>query len=97
MAHRHARRGKGARNALRALSLCGSLHADPSAGLDVTNPEPLPKGHALWKFENVIITPHIATVSDGLGARQRELILDNVARFAKGEPLRNVVDKKKGY
>ena len=67
------------------------------AGLDVTNPEPLPKGHALWKFENVIITPHIATVSDGLGARQRELILDNVARFAKGEPLRNVVDKKKGY
>jgi hypothetical protein len=31
------------------------------AGLDVTNPEPLPKGHALWKFENVIITPHIAT------------------------------------
>jgi phosphoglycerate dehydrogenase-like enzyme len=67
------------------------------AGLDVTNPEPLPKGHPLWKFENVIITPHVATVSDGIGARQRELILDNVARFAKGEPLRNVVDKKKGY
>jgi phosphoglycerate dehydrogenase-like enzyme len=67
------------------------------AGLDVTNPEPLPKGHPLWKFENVIITPHVATVSDGLGARQRDLILDNVARFAKGEPLRNVVDKKKGY
>ncbi len=72
-------------------------HRLAGAGLDVTNPEPLPKGHALWKFENVIITPHIATVSDGLGARQRELILDNVARFAKGEPLRNVVDKKKGY
>jgi phosphoglycerate dehydrogenase-like enzyme len=67
------------------------------AGLDVTNPEPLPKGHPLWKFENVIITPHVATVSDGIGARQRELILDNVTRFAKGEPLRNVVDKKKGY
>ena len=67
------------------------------AGLDVTNPEPLPKGHPLWKFENVIITPHVATVSDGIGGRQRELILDNVARFAKGEPLRNVVDKKKGY
>ena len=67
------------------------------AGLDVTDPEPLPKGHALWKFENVIITPHIATVSDGIGARQRELLLDNVARFAKGEPLRHVVDKQKGY
>lgn len=67
------------------------------AGLDVTNPEPLPKGHPLWKFENVIITPHMATVSDGLGARQRELIVDNVVRFVKGEPMRNVVDKKKGY
>jgi phosphoglycerate dehydrogenase-like enzyme len=67
------------------------------AGLDVTDPEPLPKGHALWKFENVVITPHIATVSDGIAARQRELLIDNVTRFAKGEPLRNVVDKKKGY
>ncbi len=67
------------------------------AGLDVTNPEPLPPGHPLWKFENVIITPHVATVSDAVGARSRELVLDNVARFAKGEPLRNVVDKQKGY
>ncbi|MFN7938283.1 MAG: D-2-hydroxyacid dehydrogenase [Bryobacteraceae bacterium] len=67
------------------------------AGLDVTDPEPLPKGHSLWKFENVLITPHIATVSDGVGARYRELVLDNVARFAKDEPLRNVVDKIKGY
>ncbi|MSV36056.1 MAG: D-2-hydroxyacid dehydrogenase [Bryobacterales bacterium] len=67
------------------------------AGLDVTDPEPLPKGHALWKFDNVVITPHIATVSDMVGARYRELVLDNVARFAKDEPLRNVVDKIKGY
>ena len=67
------------------------------AGMDVTNPEPLPKGHALWKFENVIITPHIATLSDGVGARYHELVVDNVARFAKGEPLRNLVDKIKGY
>lgn len=67
------------------------------AGLDVTDPEPLPKGHPLWKFENVVITPHIATVSDMVGARYRELVLDNVARFAKDEPLRNVVDKVKGF
>jgi phosphoglycerate dehydrogenase-like enzyme len=53
------------------------------AGLDVTNPEPLPKGHALWKFENVIITPHIATMSDGVPARYHELVLDNVTRFRK--------------
>ena len=67
------------------------------AGLDVTNPEPLPKGHALWKFENVIITPHIAGQSDGIQARRMELIKENIARFSKGEPLLNVVDKVKGY
>ena len=67
------------------------------AGLDETNPEPLPKGHALWKFDNVIITPHIATLSDGVTARYHDLVLDNVTRFAKGEPLRNLVDKIKGY
>lgn len=67
------------------------------AGLDVTDPEPLPKGHPLWKFENVVITPHIATVSDKVGERYRDLVFDNVTRFAKDEPLRNVVDKIKGF
>ncbi|MGI8746583.1 MAG: D-2-hydroxyacid dehydrogenase [Bryobacteraceae bacterium] len=67
------------------------------AGLDVTNPEPLPKGHALWKFPNVVITPHIAGQSDGIHARQVELMKENIARFEKGEPLLNVVDKVKGY
>jgi phosphoglycerate dehydrogenase-like enzyme len=67
------------------------------AGLDVTDPEPLPRGHPLWKFENVVMTPHVATVSDGIAGRMKELALDNVARFAKGEPLRNVIDKQKGY
>lgn len=67
------------------------------AGLDVTNPEPLPKGHPLWKFPNVVITPHIAGESDGIQARRVELIKENIARFEKGEPLLNVVDKVKGY
>ena len=67
------------------------------AGLDVTVPEPLPKGNALWKFENVIITPHVATVSDGILARRQQLVRDNVERFVKGEPLRNVVGKVRGY
>jgi phosphoglycerate dehydrogenase-like enzyme len=67
------------------------------AGMDVTNPEPLPKGHALWKFDNVIITPHIAGQSDGIDARRVGLIKDNIARFLKGEPMLNVVDKVKGY
>jgi len=67
------------------------------AGLDVTNPEPLPKGHPLWKFDKVIITPHIAGQSDGVGERRMELIKENIARFVSGEPMLNVVDKIKGY
>lgn len=67
------------------------------AGLDVTDPEPLPAGHPLWKFENVLITPHLAGTSDGLRKRQLELLKDNVRRFAAGEPLVNVVDKQRGY
>lgn len=67
------------------------------AGLDVTNPEPLPKDHPLWKFDNVVITPHIAGQSDSVGARQFDLIKSNVARFVKGQPLLNIVDKQKGY
>jgi phosphoglycerate dehydrogenase-like enzyme len=67
------------------------------AGMDVTNPEPLPKGHALWKFDNVIITPHIAGQSDGIDARRMELIKENIARFVKGETMLNVVDKVRGY
>ena len=67
------------------------------AGLDVTDPEPLPKGHPLWKFENVVITPHIAGQSDGIQARRIALIKENLARFDRGEPLLNVVDKQKGF
>ncbi len=67
------------------------------AGLDVTNPEPLPKEHALWKFDNVIVTPHIAGQSDNVNARQMELFKENIAHFVKGQPLLNVVDKQKGY
>lgn len=67
------------------------------AGVDVTDPEPLPKGNPLWKFDNIIITPHIATQGN-LGTPLRiELYKDNIARFAAGEQLRNVVDKQKGY
>jgi len=67
------------------------------AGVDVTDPEPLPKGHALWKFENVIITPHIAGRSDQDAARMIGTIKENIRRFVEGKPLINVVDKQKGY
>jgi D-2-hydroxyacid dehydrogenase (NADP+) len=67
------------------------------AGVDVTDPEPLPKGHALWKFDNAIITPHIAGRSDKDRARMYSTIKENIRRFGDGKPLINVVDKKKGY
>lgn len=68
------------------------------AGVDVTDPtEPLPPGHPLWKFENVIITPHIAGRSDGEHARYMALFKENLRRFGRGEPLIYVVDKQKGY
>lgn len=67
------------------------------AGVDVTDPEPLPKGHALWKMDNVIITPHIAGRSDMDRGRMLGIVKANIQRFADGMPLYNVVDKQKGY
>jgi phosphoglycerate dehydrogenase-like enzyme len=77
-------------NALKSGKLAGAC-------VDVTNPEPLPKGHPLWKFENVIITPHIATRSQDELRRQIDVVKENIARFVNGEPLKYVVDKRKGY
>jgi phosphoglycerate dehydrogenase-like enzyme len=67
------------------------------AGVDVTDPEPLPQGHPLWKFNNAIITPHIAGRSDKDRARMIGTIQENIRRFVDGRPLINVVDKQKGY
>jgi len=67
------------------------------AGVDVTDPEPLPKGHPLWKFSNVIVTPHVAGRSDKDNARMVGTIQENIRRFVDGKPLVNVVDKQKGY
>ena len=67
------------------------------AGMDVTNPEPLPKGNPLWKFPNVIITPHTSGGSDQLQARTDALVRENIRRFGAGLPLLNVVDKKEGF
>ena len=67
------------------------------AGLDVVDPEPLPKDSPLWKMPNVIITPHVAGVSDARNGRQSALILENLARFARDLPLKNLVDPVKGF
>ena len=67
------------------------------ACLDVTDPEPLTKGHRLWKMPNVIITPHVAGRSAVTTERRAALLRENLRRFAAGEPLMNTVDKKLGY
>ena len=67
------------------------------AGLDVTSPEPLPKGHPLWSTPNVVITPHMASNSVVTDTRRAALFRENLRRFASGEPLLNVVNKELGY
>lgn len=62
-----------------------------SAGLDVTDPEPLPVGHPLWSAPNVIITPHVGGDSSAFNPRIRALIESQLERFASGLQLNNIV------
>lgn len=77
-------------HALRSGTIAG-------AGLDVTDPEPLPEDHPLWALENCVITPHVGNTPEMreplLGPRIRE----NVRAFCRGETLHGVVDPRAGY
>ena len=67
------------------------------AGLDVTDPEPLPPGHPLWTTPNLLLTPHVAAASDQLAARSLLLAQENLRRYVAGEPMLSVVDPRLGY
>jgi phosphoglycerate dehydrogenase-like enzyme len=67
------------------------------AGLDVTDPEPLPPDHPLWKAPNVIITPHVANDSDLGYDAQIKVVQENLRRYVAGERMLSVVDVQKGY
>jgi phosphoglycerate dehydrogenase-like enzyme len=67
------------------------------AGVDVTDPEPLPSDHPLWKAPNVIITPHNSAPSDQMLERFWILVRENLRRYVAGDPMLNVVDLKRGY
>jgi phosphoglycerate dehydrogenase-like enzyme len=67
------------------------------AGLDVTDPEPLPADSPLWDLENVLITAHTSGATPRYWDRQEALISDNLARFLEGRPLRNLVDFDHAY
>ncbi|NNC76330.1 MAG: D-2-hydroxyacid dehydrogenase [Woeseiaceae bacterium] len=68
-----------------------------AAGLDVTDPEPLPAGHELWSLPNVIITPHVAATTDEGRWRRWMVVLENLQRYVNGEKMLNVVNVKRGY
>ncbi len=68
-----------------------------AAGLDVTDPEPLPAGHELWSLPNVIITPHVAATTDQGRWRRWTIILENLRRYVNGDKMLNVVDVARGY
>ncbi len=59
------------------------------AGLDVTDPEPLPADDPLWDLANVIITPHNSGSTDGTARRATEAFFENLRRWREGAPLRN--------
>lgn len=69
------------------------------AGLDVTEPEPLPAGHPLWKIPTAFLTPHISGRWDAVDNFERvfDIAFDNLGRYLRGEPLRNVVNPSLGY
>jgi phosphoglycerate dehydrogenase-like enzyme len=62
-----------------------------TAGLDVTDPEPLPDGHPLWSAPNVIITPHVGGDSQAFIPRGRKLVEEQAERYATGAPLLHIV------
>jgi phosphoglycerate dehydrogenase-like enzyme len=79
-------------DALYAGKICG-------VALDVTAPEPLPASHPLWDAPNTIITPHVSGGWEVPENTERVLaiVYDNLRRFAEGQQLRNIVDRKTGY
>ncbi|HLG05984.1 MAG TPA: D-2-hydroxyacid dehydrogenase, partial [Gemmatimonadales bacterium] len=67
------------------------------AAVDTTDPEPLPRGHPLWKIPNLIITPHVAGWGVGDTERKWMVMRENLRRFAAGERMLCVVNPGRGY
>jgi glyoxylate/hydroxypyruvate reductase A len=95
-------RGAGLINAARGAHLVeedlvpaldsGQLSA---AVLDVFRDEPLPPGHPFWRHPRIIVTPHVAALTNPPTAAP--IILDNIRRFETGLPLLNQIDPERGY
>lgn len=82
-------------------ALCQALESGHlgGAGLDVTDPEPLPPESPLWTMGNVVLTPHISG-NDSLDYTTEtilDLFIENLSHYVKGEPMHNVIDRQIGY
>ena len=67
------------------------------AALDVFDLEPLPVENPLWRLPNVLVMPHIASWTKLQSYRAAEVLIENLSRYLKGEPLINVIDKNSMY
>lgn len=67
------------------------------AALDVTDPEPLPNDHPLWRLPNCIITPHVGNTPEMAKPLLAQRVTENVRRFARGEELIGRIDVDAGY
>lgn len=72
-------------------------HKIGGAGVDVTDPEPLPAGHPLWNAGNVLITPHVSALSPLSADRRLAIFTDLLKRYLSGQKMYNVVDFVSGY
>ncbi|HEY0920421.1 NAD(P)-dependent oxidoreductase, partial [Devosia sp.] len=66
-----------------------------AAVLDVCQKEPLPAGHPIWSHPRILLTPHVATQTQSDTAAL--VVLDNIRRHQRGEPMLNVVERGRGY
>jgi len=89
--------GRGATVDERALVTALAEGRVAGAALDVFEEEPLPADSPLWDMEQVIVCPHMSGDVEGWEADFAAVFYDNVERWLRGEPLRNVVDKRLGF
>lgn len=67
------------------------------AALDVFEKEPLPETSPLWDMPNVLVTPHVSGSSPYYMSRAVDIFCNNLARYLRNEPLKNLVDRERGY
>jgi D-3-phosphoglycerate dehydrogenase len=80
-------------------ALVAALDAEQIGGaaLDVTDPEPLPDGHPLWRSPRALITPHVANPPSSMERHLAAHVAENVRRFGAGEDLLAPIERDRGY